>query len=155
MNIHDVLAELGHQMGLNVTLNEEGVCRLVFDERFPVDIEASPDNDAVHLYSVLCPIPPEDKERFYERLLEANLFGGDTGGAWFALDGSHGEVVLNRTVSIANIDYQDFANLLEGFVNCLESWSDRLAGGELADESPDAWVADIAANDAMSGFIRA
>ena len=51
--------------------------------------------------------------------------------------------------------YQDFANLLEGFVNCLESWSDRLAGGELADESPDAWVADIAANDAMSGFIRA
>lgn len=66
MNIRDVLAELGHQMGLNVTLSEEGVCRLVFDERFTVDIEASPDNDTVHLYSVLCPIPPEGKERFYE-----------------------------------------------------------------------------------------
>ena len=36
MNIRDVLAELGHQMGLNVTLNEEGVCRLVFDDRFSV-----------------------------------------------------------------------------------------------------------------------
>ncbi len=154
MNIHDVLAELGHQMGLNVTLNEEGVCRLVFDERFPVDIEASPDNDAVHLYSVLCPIPPEDKERFYERLLEANLFGGDTGGAWFALDGSHGEVVLNRTVSMANIDYQDFANLLEGFVNHLEAWDDKLSHGELS-VSTEEFTVDIAANDAMGGFIRA
>ena len=71
MNIHDVLAELGHRMGLNVALDEQGVCRLVFDERFAVDIEASPDNDTVHLYSVLCPVPPENKEPFYERLLGA------------------------------------------------------------------------------------
>ena len=154
MNIRDALAELGHQMGVNVTLNEEGVCRLVFDERFLVDIEASPDQDAVHLYSVLCPIPPDDKERFYERLLEANLFGGDTGGAWFALDRAHGEVVLNRTVSMANTDYREFADALEGFVNHLEAWDDKLAHGELS-ESTEEFTADIAANDAMGGFIRA
>lgn len=154
MNIRDALAELGHQMGVNVTLNEEGVCRLVFDERFLVDIEASPDQDAVHLYSVLCPIPPDDKERFYERLLEANLFGGDTGGAWFALDSAHGEVVLNRTVSMANTDYREFADALEGFVNHLEAWDDKLAHGELS-ESTEEFTADIAANDAMGGFIRA
>lgn len=154
MNIRDVLAELGHQMGLNVTLNDEGVCRLVFDDRFSVDVEASPDNDAVHLYSVLCPVPPENKEPFYERLLEANLFGGDTGGAWFALDGVHGEVVLNRTVKMTNTDYQDFADLLEAFVAHLESWSDKLSGGEL-NESTDAPAVDRAASDAMSGFIRA
>ncbi|MBK8964026.1 MAG: type III secretion system chaperone [Candidatus Competibacteraceae bacterium] len=154
MNIRDVLAELGHQMGLNVTLNEEGVCRLVFDDRFSVDIEVGPDNATVHLYSVLCPIPPENKESFYEWLLEANLFGGDTGGAWFALDGAHGEVVLNRTLKMANTDYRDFADLLEAFVNHLEAWTDKLAGGEL-NESTDAPAAARAANDAMSGFIRA
>lgn len=154
MHIHDVLAELGHRMGLNVALDEQGVCRLVFDERFAVDIEASPDNDTVHLYSVLCPVPPENKEPFYERLLAANLFGGDTGGAWFALDGVHGEVVLNRTVKMTNTDYQDFADLLEAFVAHLESWSDKLAGGEL-NESTDAPAVDRAASDAMSGFIRA
>ena len=154
MNIRDVLAELGHQMGLNVTLNDEGVCRLVFDDRFSVDVEASPDNDAVHLYSVLCPIPPENKEPFYERLLEANLFGGDTGGAWFALDGVHGEVVLNRTVKMTNTDYRDFADLLEAFVNHLEAWSDKLADGEL-NESTDAPATDFAASSGMDSFIRA
>jgi hypothetical protein len=154
MNIRDVLAELGHQMGLNVTLNDEGVCRLVFDDRFSVDVEASPDNDAVHLYSVLCPVPPENKEPFYERLLEANLFGGDTGGAWFALDGAHGEVVLNRTLKMTDTDYRDFADLLEAFVNHLEAWTDKLAGGDL-NESTDAPAVDRAASDAMSGFIRA
>ena len=154
MHIHDVLAELGHRMGLNVALDEQGVCRLVFDERFAVDIEASPDNDTVHLYSVLCPVPPENKGPFYERLLAANLFGGDTGGAWFALDGVHGEVVLNRTLKMTDTDYQDFADLLEAFVDHLESWSDKLAGSEL-NESTDAPAVDRAASDAMSGFIRA
>lgn len=82
------------------------------------------------------------------------MFGGDTGGAWFALDGVHGEVVLNRTVKMANTDYREFADLLEGFVNHLESWGDKLAHGEL-NESPDAFTVDIAPNDTMGGFIRA
>ncbi|MBK7542634.1 MAG: type III secretion system chaperone [Candidatus Competibacteraceae bacterium] len=51
--------------------------------------------------------------------------------AWFALDGAHGEVVLNRTLKMANTDYRDFADLLEAFVNHLEAWTDKLAGGEL------------------------
>ncbi|MFO1349206.1 MAG: type III secretion system chaperone [Gammaproteobacteria bacterium] len=154
MNIRDVLAELGHQMGLKVSLNDQGVCRLVFDQRFTVDIEASPDNDTVHLYSVLCPIPSDGKERFYEQLLEANLFGGGTGGAWFALDSLHNEVLLNRTLNMATTDYQDFVGVLESFVNHLESWDGKLARGEL--NRPDhAATVDFDASSVLDSLIRA
>lgn len=154
MNIRDVLAELGQQMGLNVTLSDQGVCRLVFDQRFTVDIEASLNSDAVHLYSVLCPIPPDSKERFYEQLLEANLFGGGTGGAWFALDSLHNEVLLNRTLKMATTDYQDFVGALESFVNHLESWDGKLARGEL-DRPEEAATVSFEAGGVMDRLIRA
>ena len=82
------------------------------------------------------------------------MFGGDTGGAWFALDGAHGEVVLNRTVKMANTDYQDFVNLLERFVDHLESWDGKLARSEL-DEPTGATAANFAASSMIDSFIRA
>ncbi|HAO32696.1 MAG TPA: hypothetical protein DCQ84_07070 [Candidatus Competibacteraceae bacterium] len=154
MNIRDALAELGQQMGLPITLNEQGVCRLVFDQRFTVDIEASADRDTVHLYSVLCPIPPEDRESFYERLLEANLFGGGTGGAWFAVDALHNEVLLNRALTMANTDYQDFVGILESFVNHLESWEGKIDSGEL-NRPAEAMTVDFGAPSVTGSFIRA
>lgn len=131
MNIEDVLRELGNQMGLpNLKLDENKVCRLIFDKKFTIDIEASEDLKTVHIYSALCTIPPSNKEPLYEALLEANLFGRGTGGAAFGVDLEMGEVLLSSSLQdMDRVDYQDFVNVLESFVNHVEAWTEKIDSG--------------------------
>lgn len=131
MNIEDILKELGNQMGLpNLKLDDNKVCRLIFDKKYTVDIEASEDEKIVHVYSAMCIIPPEDREPMYEALLEANLFGRGTGGAAFGVDKEMGEILLSQTLVLDKTDYQDFVNVLESFVNHVEAWTDKIEKGD-------------------------
>lgn len=135
MNIRDVLKELGAHMGLdNLKLDENRVCRLVFDKEFAVDIEASEDEKIVHIYAKVVSAPPEKREEFYALLLEANLFGKGTGGSMFALDQTQNDVYLCRALSMDSTDYQDFVNILESFINHLEAWAKKIDSGSLAHE---------------------
>lgn len=135
MKIESVLTELGNQMGLpNLKLDGNKVCRLIFDKKFTVDIEASEDLKIVHIYSALCIIPARDKETLYESLLEANLFGRGTGGSAFGIDLEMGEILLSRTIEMDKVDYQDFVNVLEAFVNHVEAWTDKIDKGEYSKE---------------------
>jgi len=135
MKIESILTELGNQMGLpNLKLDNNKVCRLIFDKKFTVDIEASEDLKIVHLYSALCTIPPSDKETLYESLLEANLFGRGTGGSTFGVDIEMGEILLSRTIVMEKVDYQDFVNILETFVNHVEAWTDKIDKREYSRE---------------------
>ncbi|OIO60650.1 MAG: hypothetical protein COZ46_01295 [Verrucomicrobia bacterium CG_4_10_14_3_um_filter_43_23] len=127
MNIRDILSELGKQMGLgNLKLDENKVCRLIFDKKFTVDIEANDDESIAHIYSAVCIIPPIEKEALYEKLLDANPFGRGTGGASFGIDLEMGEILITRTLVLDKTDYQDFVNALESFVNHLEAWTEKI-----------------------------
>ena len=163
MNIEDVLKELGNQMGLpNLKLDENKVCRLIFDKKFTIDIEASEDLKTVHIYSALCIIPPRDKETLYESLLEANLFGRGTGGAAFGVDIEMGEILLSQKLVMEKLDYQDFVNVLESFVNHVEAWTEKIDTGEYAHEKgrasaakKDAKATSSKEEEPPAGFIRA
>lgn len=133
MNIEDVLKELGNQMGLpNLKLDENKVCRLIFDKKFTIDIEASEDLKTVHIYSAICIIPPENQLKLYESLLEANLFGRGTGGSAFGVDLEMGEILLSRSLDMEKVQHQDFVNILEAFVNHVEAWTEKIDTGEYA-----------------------
>lgn len=158
MNIRDVLKELGLQMGLdNLKLDENRVCRLVFDKEFAVDIEASEDEKIVHIYAKVVSAPPEKREEFYALLLEANLFGKGTGGAMFALDQTQNDVYLCRALSMESTDYQDFVNVLETFVNHLEAWVKKIDSGSLSREGSAASTSSDVDFSPSSGhgFIKA
>lgn len=127
MNIKDILTELGQQMGLGkLKLDDNRVCRLVFDRKFTVDIEATHDEKIVHIYAAVCIIPPFNKEKLYETILDSNPFGRGTGGAIFGIDLEMGEILMTRTLVMEKIDYQDFVNILESFVNHLEAWTEKI-----------------------------
>lgn len=133
MHIENVLKELGNKMGLpNLKLDENKVCRLIFDKKFTIDIEASEDLKIVHLYSAICIIPPENQLKLYESLLEANLFGRGTGGSAFGVDLEMGEILLSRSLEMEKTDYQDFETILEAFVNHVEAWTEKIDTGEYA-----------------------
>ena len=161
MDINSILLELGHQMGLeNLKLDQNRVCRLVFDKKYVVDIESTEDEKIVHIYSTITSIPPEHKEKFYETFLEANLFGKGTGGATFGINKMENELMLTRAIGMDTCDYQEFVNILESFVNHVESWMTNIENGSIFQDKEDHTPA--AKSDGGShpdfgqeGFIRA
>lgn len=142
MELQAILDEFGRSAGLGrVGLNEDGVCRLVFDDELTVDVERVPSRGSFYLHAVVGRLPPGDDPGLLRDLLAANLFGRHTGGATLALDPGLGEILLHRELADGTTDYQAFAAALEGFVNALERSRDRLAQG-----APGGTAAPRAAN---------
>lgn len=128
MDIADAVKRLGQDIGLPLQLDQNRACRLVFDDRIEVDIEAPEgQRGVVHLSCALAPVPAGAREPLYEALLEANLFGRGTGGAALGLDKSFNEIVLTRTLSMDDLHYQDFVKAIEQLVLYAGTWTERIA----------------------------
>ncbi|WP_461833103.1 type III secretion system chaperone [Desulfothermus sp.] len=151
MHLKDLLKQLGQEMGLGtLEMDEDNTCRLVFDDIINVDLEVTDDNKILWIYSVIGVLPVDNREKFYERLLSANLFGKETGDAAFAVDTNTKEVLLITKVNLEKIDFQDFINLLELFVDRTEFWIDEIKRTAEQSLSQDAQISDIGA-----GMLRA
>lgn len=130
MNISDAITELGRLLGQqDLTLSDAGTCRLTFDGRLPVDIEALPDGRTLHLSSVVSVLDLES-EQSLRALLSANRLGTGTGGASFSLS-PDAEILLEHRLDMEQFDLTAFANAMETFVNYVDGWEDRLSSGEL------------------------
>lgn len=128
MNIADALKQLGQDMGLPLKLDANRACRLVFDGRIEVDIEAPEgQGDTVHLSCAVGNIPAGSREALYEALLEANLFGRGTGSAVLGIDKAFNEIVLTRTLPMDGTRYQDFVKAIEQLVLHANTWTERIA----------------------------
>lgn len=126
MKIEDLLKELGNSTGMNdLALNDSNVCRIVFDEKLTVDIEAIPGGETFFFHAVVCPVPPGGERELFAKLLSANLFGQETGDASFGLDKNLNDIVLFQKFSAEQTDYQAFVSALEAFVDNLERWMDK------------------------------
>jgi hypothetical protein len=140
MNLHDALAELGAQVGLpELTLNEEGTCRVVFDDQLAVTFESVEDGRFLHLSAVVLTAEEvESQPGHLETLLHANVLGIATGGAYFSLEEGTGEVLLERALEMAACDGVAFMSAVESFVNHLEAWKAQLASNTIAPAFGDA-----------------
>jgi hypothetical protein len=131
MDIRNLLKEMGNQTGLgDIVLDENNVCRLVFDDRLAVDVEALPDGKKFYIHASVGLTPYENRATFFEELLAANLFGQGTAGATLALDRDLGEIILFREFETEKTDYQEFVSALEVFLSRLEYWTERVSSGE-------------------------
>ena len=128
MDIAEAVKQLGQSMGLPLQLDQNRACRLIFDGRIEVDIEAPADRpDTVFVSCAVGIVPAGDREAVFQSLLEANLFGRGTGGAVLAVDNEFNEIMLQRTLSMKSIFFQDFVKELEQFVLHASAWTEQLA----------------------------
>ena len=150
MDTDQLLQSLGLSLGLtNLRFDANGCARLAIDGAPALNME----RDAIgglHLYSVLCPLPPEGREAIYAQLLQGNLFGTSTGGAALAIDELHGEIVLCCNVKADLASAPEFASQVEAFVAAAEDWQSRL------DKAPVDDATDVrpSAPQMMSHFLR-
>ena len=136
-DLNHLLEVFGQRLGIGkLKFNDNGVCRLVFDEKFDTDIEMTDDGSAFYIYAVVGKAPGEDNTAFYKELLAANLFGHGTGNGSLALDTARNEILLSRRFSQDLTDVNLFAFEVEKFVNHLELWTDRLRKNRVGQPAP-------------------
>jgi hypothetical protein len=132
MDAPELLQGLATRTGLDqLEFDSLGVCRLVFGETVSVDLELDRARPGLlHLSTVLGRVPASGRERFYERLLEANLLGQGSGPNSLALDPALGEVVACRRLDLRRTDVELLAEALEAMVTLAEAWRTIVGSGE-------------------------
>jgi len=132
MDINPLLEKLGQDIGLpGLALDDTQLCTLRFDGQDIIVIEVPQPGNRAYIYSMLFTIPEHGKEAFYERLLEANLFGKETGGASFSCNVKTREVFLTRSLDLEELSYDAFKVALEELLQCIEYWREQHEQGQL------------------------
>jgi hypothetical protein len=155
MDADQLLQTLAVELALpNLRFDANGCARLAIDGAPALNFERDA-SGMIHLYSVLCPQPPEGREALYAQLLQGNLFGTSTAGASLAIDELHREVVLCRTVSTDLMTGPAFVSMVEAFAAAAENWQARLAGPRASDSLAIASSAAApTASPMMDHFLR-
>lgn len=99
-----------------------GVYLLPLDKDINITIATLPSGYTLNAQVTLC--PENNKEGFYLRALQANLFGQGTRGAVLALNENGNVLTLSKVVEY-NSDYREFKETLEDFVSTIAFWRDE------------------------------
>jgi hypothetical protein len=157
MDIDEIIEGLKKQLNLyDLKINNDGVARLVFDERMTVDIEADDTNGHVRLYSVIASLAQEPSAAFYKEILSSNVSGLQGELNRFGIDADSREIVLFCTIDITPIDIEGFTKYLEAFVNDFEHWLDKYETGDIgeADQVIEQSMFNDISNNANSLSLR-
>ena len=123
MQYRELIKGLAEKAGIagEVQIDDEERCLLEFDG-MNVVIQGV---DAAHAVAFIAPVgepPPEQSERLYRMLLEANHIFEGTGGATLSVNPDGGYVYLCQQLDARSLDVDEFAKALEQFLNALEAW---------------------------------
>lgn len=100
-------------------MDVKGQYRLTFDEEQTLVLYDL--NPGVVLYTELAKCPLSDQENFFTDAMLANLFGQGTNRAVLGLTPDGKSLTLSLEIDY-NIEYKDFRDLLEDFLNAADVW---------------------------------
>jgi|694.fasta_scaffold18802_8 hypothetical protein len=103
----------------NLATEVPGVYVLPFED--DLNITLSDKRNGFTLSSTLGPAKKQNEEDFFTRLMLGNLFGQGTKGAILGLSDDGNQLTLSQTIEY-NIEYKEFRDILEDFVNSAEYW---------------------------------
>lgn len=116
------LAELASP-GEAMHLNDSGRCLVAVNDAVSCFVEVSQEAGVVSFFCPVMPLP--DAEEYDERskvlgkLLAMNLPGGLSRGGALAMDASLDAVVLRFGKAVKALDFQEFANVIEGMAEAV------------------------------------
>jgi hypothetical protein len=77
-----------------------------------------------NLFSVLAACPKINKENFFSKVMQANLFGQGTHGAVLGLTEEGNMLTLSQFVDYTT-NYKDFRDVVEDFINTVDFWREE------------------------------
>ena len=119
------LEQLHRDLGLSESVNQGGddSYSLHFEPDLQISLRENPDS-GITLFTKVVPLPTEKSEEYMLKLLDANLFGRETGGAALGLDSEGKKITLVITLP-ADVNYKMFRDALGDFVNYADSWREE------------------------------
>lgn len=106
----------------SVTLDENGVARLLFDGSMILDLQKFNESSLGMMISVQ-ELSEDPNVEFLRALLSAPLSSGCLlPGVFPAWDRTSGELLLMRVLPISNLTAHGLANAIEGLLECADKW---------------------------------
>jgi len=129
-----LIQKLAKEMEIEGSLATEvpGVYSISVDEKHVALLTSTPRG-----FSIRCEVgafQPENEEYYFAQLLHANLFGRATEGALLGLDSEGKRLILSREIDY-NIEYKEFKDIIEDFLNGIEFWQEEAQSYEGAKKS--------------------
>lgn len=119
--LDDCMEKLKKEMELTQSLNTDvpGTYSLPLDEGLSIGITSMGSGCVFTCNIIAC--PKQGEEEFYTLALLGDLFGQGTGGATLGLNEDGSLLTLSRGIDY-NIEYKDFKDVLEEFINSVDFW---------------------------------
>lgn len=112
------IKDISATLGVELTLDEEGLCSFQVGEDAVVTIEVSDDFPMVYLYSPLLQLTMENDESMIvilSRALELNAFQAVTRGGSIAMVPGGGLLIFSYSTPIEGVDSETFSKILASF----------------------------------------
>jgi hypothetical protein len=109
----------GQQAGLDLSLGEDGHCRLQLEDGSQCIVEAPQDSELVFIYLPVAKLPddPSLAARAMRSALSLNMFGLATGGSAYSYDDRTDHIVLTFSARLDMLDETLFAKVLGDFLD--------------------------------------
>lgn len=120
--LKDLMKKFNDDYQMDIPIHSESSYTLVLHEDLQVQILETP--QGLSLYTKLAPLPKIKEDSFLGRLMYANLFGQATNGAVIGLSENGNYLTLTKVIDY-NIEYQEFKDVLEDFLNAAFFWREE------------------------------
>ena len=125
MTFEELISGLGSRIGVELT-SDDGSCVINVDDMVVTFLNL-PDCGKLAIHAEIGDPPPHGLEQLLSSMLEANHLFVGTAGATISRDRETGKFQLCRQESLAVLDEEAFAAMVESFVNTLGIWRKALA----------------------------
>lgn len=115
--VQDLTKEL--ELEDSLATDVPGVYTLPFEDNLSITMSEQSSN--LTLSCVVGPAKKQNEEDFYTRVMLGNLFGQGTKGSILGLSDDANQLLLNQSINYT-IDYKEFRDILEDFINTAEYW---------------------------------
>ncbi|SIN76773.1 type III secretion system chaperone [Halodesulfovibrio marinisediminis] len=136
--IQGVLKEFGKIIDLeSLALNQDGSCKLMFDNELEINFELDQTTDSLFLISPVA----VGNEKLFADALQLNLFWGELNGCRFILLGNTNVLALMRRIPVERFDLITLETELEKFLETVSVWKQAFEN-KLQEEQESASTSD-------------
>lgn len=137
MNLEGILLEYGKSKNIGrLRLDSTGVCNILVNDEQIVTFEKSLDREGFFVYSAIGIIPPGEEKELALSILQANLFGKETGHANIGYVEQTRTLVLFEYFDENGLEYSRFHQRFNKYIQYLFYWLVKLKADESLSNKP-------------------
>lgn len=123
------LAKMSERSGLDLKPDDGGLVSLRVDDDYTLNLQYVEATSKILCFVDVATLPKTCDKAVYRELLVGTLFGRDTAGGYFALEGESETVVYNYLFDFdpATSDPEEALSVLERILSLVDVWAGRIA----------------------------